>query len=441
MRAITVQAKPESEETEVILAPKRAVERLVADLIWTARVILSACSRFYWDNGFSRAASLAYTTLLSIVPVTALAFGFLASFAASKDYVPAVREFIFRQFAPSTHAVDEVIIALAQFSEKLPTVNVFVIAFVVATSILLLNSVEYVLNEVWQVYEARSMSQRVAIFCAILVIAPVLAISGYYTLKFQIVPLLEELRPGTGFAEFYSYLFGFLVDFVAFLSLYYLVPKAPVRITSATFGALIATLCFGLAKHGFAIYIARFYSFTTYAEIYGVTLAVIPIFLFWLYLSWTIVLLGAEMCFQAQYLPKSGRVWKRHYLSVGDGKMVLAMQVLVIVARAFHEGERLPTELELTERLGCSSVVLKGALNRLERAEVIARGDDGSQRVTLIRSAQKITLDEIRVALYGDMAAMHFPEEMARLFEFFKLGTDRKKVTLADVIHATERKS
>jgi membrane protein len=404
------------------------------EIFWTGRVILASCNRFYWDNGFGRAASLAYTTLLSVVPVTTLAFGFLASFAASQKYIPELQLFIFKQFAPPGKGVETVINDLARFSAQMPTVNVIVIFFVVLTSILLLNSVEYAVNEVWQVYEARSISHRVAIFCAILVIAPVLAVSGYYTFKIQLSTYLLEIGTPLYLTEMYNYLFGVLIDYVAFFSLYYLVPKAPVRFSSATFGAVLASMMFGLAKLSFAEYLARFDSFQTYSEIYGGTVAVIPFFLFWLYLSWAIVLVGAEACFQAQYLPKKGKLWKRKILSVGDGKMVLAVQALVVVARAYVEGRQPPTELELTDRLGCSAVVLRSALNALAIAGIITREEGGEQRLALMKAPDRISLEQIRECIFGDMGAMHFPDEMAKLFESFRVGSSRENMSLADLM-------
>lgn len=420
--------------TDIVSAPARMIVWLLRELRWFVRVVASSCDRFYWDNGFSKAASLAYSTLLSIVPITALCFGFLASFAASKEYVPAVRTFIFKQFAPSTQGVDAVIQQLVSYSDKLPSLNVFVIMFLVTTSLLLLNSIEYVMNEIWQVYEVRSISHRVAIFCAIIVITPVLLISFYYTMTFEIQPFLDELGTSDSLNAVYTALMGFLIDFSAFFSLYYLVPKAPVKLTSATFGAFLAAILFGPTKKGFALYIQHFYSFSSYVDVYGATLAVIPIFIFWLYMIWIIILLGAESCFQAQYLPREGKVWKRSVLSVGDGKMVLAVQALVIIARAFVQGSKLPNELEIAETLGCSSVVLKPALNALEQAEILARGDSRDMPLTLMCSPDMISLEEIRQALYKSMASMHYSDEMSRLFDSFREGQDRATVTLADIM-------
>ena len=69
---------------------------LLKDLKWIGRVVLSSCDRFYWDNGFSKAASLAYSSLVSLVPLTALWFGVLAVFLQTGDRMEAVQQFLFQ---------------------------------------------------------------------------------------------------------------------------------------------------------------------------------------------------------------------------------------------------------------------------------------------------------------------------------------------------------
>lgn len=424
-----------AEAAEKISHLRRSFLRLIADLHWGCRVLISSGDRFYWDNGFSKAASLAYTTLLSLVPVTALGFSILASFVTSGEAIPQLREFIFRilrQFAPGTAAVDTVIQYLTEFSDTISSLNELAVVFLVVTSILLLNSVEYTLNEIWQVFEIRPIAHRVARFCAIIVIAPVLAISAYYTsAHFRLEPLFENMAfSGYLFNTVYNFTLPFFVDFVAFLALYYLIPKAPVRFAAATFGAFIAAILFGIAKEGFAIYVLRF---SSHAAIYG-TIATIPIFLFWLYLAWTIVLFGAEASYQAQYLPRTGKLWKRSVLALGDGQLLLAMQALVSIARAFRQAHKLPNDLELAERLGCSSVLLKPTLDILEKSGFIARGETRDMPLTLMRSPDKIHICDVHAALFKGRHGMHYPTEMRRVFESFSGSENAGKVSLAEII-------
>jgi len=421
------------EVRELLTWPQRLAVWLIAEVRWLFRVMLSSGDRFYWDNGFSKAASLAYTTLLSLVPVTALGFGLLASFAVSSEALPEVRRFIFRQFVPSTEAVDSVLQYLSEYSAVISSLNLLVVAFLVITTVLLINSVEYALNEVWQVYEPRSLTARIGVYSSIIVLAPVLALSAYYTTKFRVEPFLADFGIGWYLNFAYTNLLPFLIDFGAFASLYYMVPKAPVRFRSATFGAFIGALLFAFAKTAFVIYVERFSSYYTIYQ----TLAAIPIFLFWLYCAWVIVLFGAEVSYQAQHLPRTGKLWKRSVLSVGDARLVLAAQSLVIIARSFSEGRKLPNDLELAEALGCSTVVLKPALDALERAGMVLRGGSRDMPVTLIRSPEAITLAELREALFSSRVSVLYPAEMTRLFGAFADTTrEPAKVTLADIVFA-----
>lgn len=417
------------EVSELAEMPRKSAVKLIDELRFLARVLISSADRFYWDNGFSKAASLAYTTLLSLVPLMALAFGMFASFAVSNEHVSDVRRFIFKQFVPNTSAVDSALTYLAHFSDSISSMNAIVIVFLIITSILLLNSVEYALNEMWQVYEPRTIAHRLAIFCAILVIAPALAISAYYFTTLRVQPLLNNFGVGHYINWIYNYILPFLIDALAFLSLFYLVPKAPVKLRSAINGAFISALLFALAKEAYAAYIEKF---SSYGTIYT-TLAAIPITLFWLYIAWTIVLYGVEVSYQTQYLPRTGKLWKRTVMSVGDGQFLLAMQALVIVGRSFSTGKPLPNDLELAEFLGCSTVVLKPALDALEKAGLVCHGDSRDMPVTLLKHPDKITLEEIRNALYGKRNPLSHAAEMGKVFNAFANGNEAASVTLADL--------
>ncbi len=419
------------EVRELLSKPKGFFQWLYDELRYFFRAVLSSADRFYWDNGFSKAASLAYTTLLSLVPAITLVFGIFSSFAVSNQYVADVRKFIFKQFVPDLQTVDTVIEYLTVFSQSISSLNALVISFLVLTCILLLNSIEYALNEVWQVHEPRSIAHRVQIFCAIILIFPALLISGtYFFASLQVEPYLNFLPTSRFWEVAYRALFPFLIDFSAFTLLYYLVPKAPVRFRSAVFGAVIAAALFGIAKSVFAAYIERFSSYST---VYG-TVAGIPIFLFWLYCAWTIVLFGAECSYQAQYLPRTGKLFKRGVMSIGDGRLLLVVQALVMIARAFNEGRKPPSDLEICEALGCSSVVLKPALDALESDGIVSRGDSRDAPLTFLRAPDKIKLVDLREALFKSGRAIYYPEQVSKVFGLFVRNDEIQNKTLADIL-------
>ncbi len=410
---------------------KEFLKAAAEELGWSSRVILSSLDRFYWDNGFSRAASLAYTTLLSLVPLLALVFGLLGSFAVSNEMLPGVRDFVFRQFIPDLETTNTAIQYLAQFSASVMGMNALVIGVVALTSILLLNSIESALNEIWQVYESRSIPQRLAIFCAIIVIAPVLAVSTYYFATLRLEPLFVGRNYYVeSFISLYHHLLPFMIDLAAFFTLYYLVPKTSVRIRAALIGGIVAALLFDAAKLGFAYYIDKF---SSYDKIYG-TLSSIPVFLFWLYLAWTIIIFGAEVSYQAQNLPRQGRLWKRSLMSIGDGALVLAVQALVMVARSFVGGKRPMTVLELAGRLGCSTVVLRPILSSLERAGIITRTATSEEFVTLLRSPETIMLAEIQETVLGTRGTAGCESVLSKLFAHYKEQQLDAELTLRSLL-------
>ena len=403
---------------------------LIDEVHYLGRVILSSSTRFYWDNGFSKAASLAYTSLLSLIPALALAFGIFASFSASAQYERGAMELLFRQFFPSLwdgpNAVNqELLNYLSEVSHSISSISGLALFFLLLTSILLINSVEYILNEIWQVFTPRSITQRIQIFSAILLTFPVLLFSVAYLLD----SYLRVVPEASYISAIAARVLPLSIDIAAFLALYYLVPKAPVRFRSALFGAVLSGLLFGLLKWGFAIYILRF---SSYGRIYG-AMAAVPVFLFWLYLVWIIVLLGAECCYQAQYLPRRGRLWKRSIMEMGDGSVLLALQALTFICQTYQSGENLPDDLEIAEALGCSTVLMKPALDSLEHAGIISRGGARSAPLALARSPEKIKLSDILRHLSPSGEAVRFPAEMAKAFALFEQQPD--EATLADVIN------
>ncbi len=415
-----------AEIADAISLPRRLAQSVFDDFKYLVRVIISAIDRFYWDNGFSKAASLAYSTLFALVPLTALFVGFVGSFSGMAANAPDLGDFIVRQFLPNTVGVGEVVRKVKEFSQVVASLNVVTVPFIVITSLLLISSVEYALNQVWQVFESRPISHRIGIYCAILVLAPILALSAYYTAKYRVEPfLLDVSGQGDFINRLYDGAVPFIIDLVAFILLYYLVPKAPVQFRSAVFGGVFAALLFGSAKAAFAFYIR---GFSSYERIYG-TLAAIPIFLFWLYLAWTIVLFGCELSYQVQYLPRRGQLWKRQLLSVGDGRFLLAVQALVMVGRAFERGERLPNDLELAERLGCSSLVLRPALESLRSAGIISRGDSRDMPLTLARTPDLIKMEEVRAAVAPFRDSVAFADEVATV-----LSGEGEQLTLRRLI-------
>ena len=384
------------------------------DIFFMSRVIRSSIERFYWDNGFSKAAALAYSSLLSLVPITFLIFGFLASFAVSNQDLLKIREFIFQQFVPNQQTVSAILDKLTEIDQTLnsSSFSVLALAFFAITALLLINSIEYTLNEIWQVFEPRTISQRLSIFCAILVIGPVLLVSTYYTTKLRIEPFLMGIEVLQPFSGVYNHLISFAIDFFAFFLFFYLIPNAPVKTSPALFGAAVTAILFDVAKFYFAFYILHF---TSYDKLYG-AFAVIPVFLFWLYLSWIIILFGCEASFQFQNLPPTGSIWKKQVTAVGDGAVLLAVQALVLIGKSFSRGDNGYSELELSELLGCSTIVFKPIVEALKNHGILLQSEGREATLVLSRAPQLVTFANITAAVSSHGNHLQLTEAISTFF-------------------------
>lgn len=361
------------------------------------KVFVSASERFYWENLFSKAASLAYTTILSLVPVAFVGFGFLSSFALSMQELTKVREFIFNQFIPNQSTVNAILQKLAEIDEVIHSsgFSAVAISFFAVTALLLINAIEYALNEIWQVFEQREISRRIGIFSALLVVGPLLIITAYYTVQIKLAPYLLGLEVLASVSFAFNYVISLLIDLFAFFILYYFIPNAPVRATSALFGAITTSILFGLAKYVFTIYII---SFSSYDKLYG-AIAVIPIFLLWIYIAWSIILFGAEISYQYQNLTHDKKIFRKQVTTIGSASFVIAVEVLIIIAKSFQIGAHAPNEFEISDTIGCSSVVLHPIIVKLKKGNLIAQGDSREMPLMLLKSPQKISIKEIAVSL------------------------------------------
>ena len=244
--------------------------------------------RFREDNCLRVAASLSYTSMLALVPLMAIAFAILGAFPAFDDIQREIRAFIFQNFVPT--AGDVVHDMVDGFLENTGKMSSFGAVGLALTAVLLLNTIESAFNTIWRVPEVRHPLMRVLAFWALLTLGPLLfgaslSVSSYLFTIAQSTGVEEVTGPLVRLAKLVP-----LVLAAAGLTLLYIViPNRPVRWVHALTGGLIAGILFELLKKGFGLYVANFPSYQT---IYG-AFAALPIFLVWMYLTWSVVILGA----------------------------------------------------------------------------------------------------------------------------------------------------
>jgi membrane protein len=197
---------------------------------------------------------------------------------------------------------------------------------------------------------------------------------------------------GTG-VRFLASLSGVLLTCTFFAVLYVIVPYTKVRLRAAVAAGLVAGIAWELAKWGYTFVIGRFFR---YHAIYG-SVAAVPIFLLWLFVSWTILLFGARLAFVFQHASvlRSGAPRATSAL----GKEILAGQAMLQVARAFHAGEPALDPDDVAALIGAQGEESGEALAALRTAGLLLAMQDGS--LVPARPLEKITLLDVRRAVTG----------------------------------------
>jgi len=246
-------------------------------------------TRFFEHRGLTNAASLTYSTLLSLVPMLTVIFAVLSAFPVAEQMAQTLQDFIFRHFVPAAgQAVQGYIEGFIAKASQLSGVS---FAFLIIIALLLMQNIDSALNGIWQTERRRPPVQKFLVYSALISLGPLLlAVSLAATSYLVSMPFFMEAEESLHLGDGYLIITPIAASTAAFSLMYLVIPNHRVPVRYAFAGGLVAAVLFDLANRAFGFYIT---SFATYQAIYG-ALAVFPIFLVWIYLSWVIFLFGAE---------------------------------------------------------------------------------------------------------------------------------------------------
>lgn len=357
--------------------------------------------RFLEDECLPSAGMLAYTTLLAIVPLTAVALAVVSAFPVFEQWSGVMQEFIFANFVPAAGEVVQEYVT--QFADRATELTAAGVVFLVFIAVMLMWNVERTLNRIWRVTTPRRLVNRFMVYWSALSLGPLLigaslAISSYLVS----LPLISDAAATLGMRSRLIHIAPFMASMAAFTLLYMMVPNRAVRPRNALAGGLLAALLFELAKRGFAFYVTNF---PAYEQIYG-TLATVPIFLIWVYVSWVVILLGASFAASLdtfQYLARAGHLEREH-------DFVLFYRVTGHLWLAQQEGKTLSLAELARREPAAGDDRLALMLDKL-RAGRLARGDEEGRWV-LIRDVGSLTLLDLYQA--GGFALPMPSDEPAR---------------------------
>jgi membrane protein len=255
------------------------------------------------------------------------------------------------------------------------------LAFFFVTAVMLMMTIDVSLNRLFHVQRARPMLQQVLMYWAVLTLGPVLIGGSLSMTSFAIGASFGWLQLG-GLGNLLLGVMPFVFTCAALTLLYAVVPNRSVEARHALIGGIAAGIAFELAKRGFAIYLARF---PTYTLIYG-AFATIPIFLVWLYLSWVVVLAGATVTamLPAYRYARGKPIPGRDFMD--------ALAVLRVLARA-QDGGKAVRLRQIASEVRVMPERAEAALERAARLGWTVRSERDAW--VLARDADAVTVEDL----------------------------------------------
>lgn len=387
--------------------------------------------RFDEMRCFSMAGALTYTSLLALVPLMAVSLSLLSAFPVFTDTVDRLKAMALETLVPQLSSTLEGY--LNSFTANVGQMTAPGIVGLVVTSVLVLNTIMSAFANIWNAHRPRPWSWRILVFWAVLTLGPLL-FGTAMSISTSVALLAEGIN-------YFARLLPLLLEALGFTLFYAFIPNRPVRWRHAIWGGVVAAILFEILKRGFAIYVDNF---VRYEVIYG-ALATLPIFLMWMYLSWSVVLFGAVM---TATLPE----WRamRAYGGVLEVKISptarlwLAVAFLGVLREAARSDGHAVSRAELFSASGADAASLSGdpaleVLDALSAANYIAGSDQGW---VLSRDLEQVTLAELARALEVGLHADQVPAAGAQwsqrlheiLQEFEKAASAVRDRPLAEVV-------
>ncbi|MHB8521635.1 MAG: YihY/virulence factor BrkB family protein [Limisphaerales bacterium] len=358
-----------------------------------------------------RASALAYTTLLSLIPLLAIAVSVTTSLVRKEEGAPIQRliDQLVANVAPALNlqvkedGVDagggtgKVAKQINDFISNIQsgTLGVTSVIALVFVAISLLATIEATFNDIWGVPGGRSWFVRVMHYWAAITLGPlalIVAIGLNLGPYLAITKNVLEEMPFVG-TLLYNFLPLLLLS-VAFGIFYQLMPNTKVHWKAALAGGLVGGTLFHLNNSFSVIYVSRV---VTYSKIYG-SLGMVPVFLAGLYFSWLIILFGAQVAYAVQN--RRAYLQEKQVENVNQrGREFIAFRMMTLVGQRFSQGTKAPTGSEMASVLGVPSRLVSRILQVLLDAALVVEVVGLETAYTPARPLEKITGQDILMAL------------------------------------------
>jgi membrane protein len=351
-----------------------------------------------------RAAALTYTTLLALVPLIVVILGVSKAMLATREddlfnYLMQAVANVAPQISNAPPEQQQML--RDRFHSALDAVNAGALglvgsAMLIVTSVSLFSTVERALNDIWGVARGRSAIMKIVFYWTTLTLGSILvfvAIGVTSTLK---IPAVVGFLENHGFLEFLGHLLPLVVLWTAFSLFYLLMPNTKVDLRAAILGGILVGTLWQLNNWFNVFYVSKVVSSN---KLYG-SLGMIPIFMFGLYVAWIFVLLGAQVAYTFQNAKVLAKEQKEELDEPNQSsKEVIALRVMLGIARQFHRAEPPISATEISTRIGAPLHLVNRTIQRLCDAKLLVELAGNSATFEPARPIEQITTHDVLQAM------------------------------------------
>jgi len=367
-------------------------------LLRQLRIFVLSKRGFDEDKCALQASALTYYTLMSIVPIVAMAFGIAKGFG----FENVLEKILYEKMAGQEEVVGRIVTFARTFLEntKGGLIAGIGVALLFWTVIKVLGNIEKAFNEIWGIKKPRSFGRKFSDYLSVMLICPILLImssSMTVLITSQVGVIMEKiailgiLAPLVNFAlKFLPFLFLWLL----FTFIYIFMPNTKVQFKSAFLGGIIAGTLYQIIQF---LYFSAQIMVTKYGAIYG-SFAALPLFLAWLQISWLVVLFGAEVAFAEQnvetYEFEQDCLKASHYF-----KRLMALRITHLCVANFVKAKTPYTASQISHQLEIPIRLVRELLFQLTQAgvlvEVAFNNNPGEVSYQPARDIESLTVQNV----------------------------------------------
>lgn len=376
------------------LYQKGPMRRAVANVV---KVVVIAVRTFLDDKVMTKAAALTYSTLFAIVPILALIFAVARGFGFENIVTSLLQNGIIGE-NESLNAVMQFIDGYMQYVSSGAFIGIGLL-FLLFSVYSLADGIEGNLNAIWHVKQSRGMGRKITDYFSLILLIPIgiICLSGLSVLASSILSRMQGFQLLGGFVQFLVFALPYLVAGLIFTGFYIFMPNTKVKFKYAVIPGFIAGCLFQVLQQ---LYFSGQLALSSYNQIYG-GFAALPLFLFWLNISWSIILFGCQLAYVSQnndhfnYFKEPDKISRKH-------EDFYCLMVMSLICKRFNEHKPALTRKELADQLHIPLRYVVASLDTLTDAkllETVLKGDEREPAYVPATDTKQLTVVKVLAAI------------------------------------------